>query len=258
MAREIREIPIGKLELAPYQRPESTERVKRIVANFDIDRLGIITVNNRDKRYYIVDGAHRVSALKRLGHKTVTCSVIRVSYAEEAHLFATQNENKANLNSIDLFNARIEAGDAVAKDVRRIVYDHGYAIGRAGGSNGPRSAAKIIQSVEALGKIYTKTSPFILGETLEFLKVCFPEDVQAKRGTFLIGAATFTALLYAHKKFNLKAIAPKFTDVTATQLLSIAHARSASAHGAESTLVDVFVEKYNYRRAKGSSGYLNV
>lgn len=51
-----------------YQSPVKESQVKKIVKNFDPQKLHTIVVNKRnDGQFFVIDGQHRVEALKELG-----------------------------------------------------------------------------------------------------------------------------------------------------------------------------------------------
>ncbi|MBO0378087.1 ParB/Srx family N-terminal domain-containing protein [Staphylococcus warneri] len=51
-----------------YQSPVKEAQVKKIVKHFDPQKLHTIVVNKRENgQFYIIDGQHRVQALKELG-----------------------------------------------------------------------------------------------------------------------------------------------------------------------------------------------
>ena len=59
-----------------YQSPVKDAQVKKIVKDFDPQKLHTIVVNRRDDmNFYIIDGQHRVEALKELSIPLVEATV---------------------------------------------------------------------------------------------------------------------------------------------------------------------------------------
>lgn len=64
----LRWVPISLMRTSPVaQRELNQSRVDYIAANFDPEDLGTPTVSHRDGHFYVIDGQHRVEALKQIG-----------------------------------------------------------------------------------------------------------------------------------------------------------------------------------------------
>ena len=92
-----------------YQRKIKEADVERIVNNFDPRLVNVIKVSHRDGKFYVFDGAHTLSALKRInGADTflVDCKVFRgLAFEDEAYLFALQTGESRDV----AFNVRLRA-----------------------------------------------------------------------------------------------------------------------------------------------------
>ena len=93
---EYKRMPAAWLETdSSYQRKIDAARVERIVNSFDPRLANEVKVSFRDGKFYVFDGAHTLSALKRIhGEETfmVDCKVYYgLSYEDEAYLFALQS-----------------------------------------------------------------------------------------------------------------------------------------------------------------------
>ena len=78
-----------------YQRPTENGHVMNLVNNWNPMALDPLDVSDRDGRYYVVDGAHRLAAM-RIIHGTDDFPVrvnlyYGLTYEEEAAMFATQS-----------------------------------------------------------------------------------------------------------------------------------------------------------------------
>lgn len=102
-----------------YQRELKSERVKRIVSNFDERIANEPKVSYRDGKYYVFDGQHTIDARKALNGGNdlpILCKVyMGMSEKEEALLFARQTGESARLTPGVRVRAEIfgEDGNAV-------------------------------------------------------------------------------------------------------------------------------------------------
>lgn len=89
-------LPVEKVDPTPYQRDLSPAHVKRL--QYAIEQLGRfldpIIVVRADKGYWTPNGHHRLSAMKRLGARTITALV--VPDATIAHRILLLNTEKAH------------------------------------------------------------------------------------------------------------------------------------------------------------------
>lgn len=101
-------LPIDKVEPTPFQRDASDTHVKKLMNV--IEKIGrfldpIITVRH-DERYWTPNGNHRLTALKKLGAKTVTALLIpdpEISYK----ILALNTEKAHNLREKSLETIRM-------------------------------------------------------------------------------------------------------------------------------------------------------
>ena len=63
----LRWVPLTQMRVNPLaQRDLNQARVAELAASFDIEQMGNPTVSHRGGWYYLVDGQHRIQALKLL------------------------------------------------------------------------------------------------------------------------------------------------------------------------------------------------
>ena len=120
---EYKRMPAAWLETDfSYQRKIDSARVDRIVNSFDPRLADEVKVSFRDGKFYVFDGAHTLSALKRIHGEDsfmVDCKVYYgLSYEDEAYLFALQSGESKGV----AFNTRLRAlmlsGSREATDFR--------------------------------------------------------------------------------------------------------------------------------------------
>ena len=78
-----------------YQRTVKERTVQKLVNNWNPIYLDPIVVSYRDGRYNVIDGQHRVTAMKRMSESGKTAADVKVlcvvhtglTYADEAELF---------------------------------------------------------------------------------------------------------------------------------------------------------------------------
>ncbi len=101
----------------PYQNVFDPSVVKRIVEHFKFSLLRPLEVSYRDGQYNVIDGKHRLSAIKELEKITgkkipVPCWVHYDLTAEgECKLFVDLEKEKRTIGSMELYKAAFEAND---------------------------------------------------------------------------------------------------------------------------------------------------
>jgi hypothetical protein len=152
----------GRLELVQaadlvvdpkYQRTLRLSHAQRIAKNYDDSLLGVFWVSLRsDGRSYLLDGQHRLEALRIIGemHKQVPSIVYEGLTAEqEAQIFAlTQDRSgRINLRAVDLYRAKLAAGDETATWLSESVREVGFGIEDVdtGGNTGIRCVEELMK-----------------------------------------------------------------------------------------------------------------
>lgn len=138
---DIKKIPSELLLTVKYQRPIDMERVLDIVENFDYNKVDIVKVSDRDGKYYVFDGAHTLSALKKI-HKgktfDVTCRVYHnLTFQQEAELFASQYQRKKKIAFQYELRGHLHAEEPVYEAFEQLTEKCGFKLA-VGGNHGPR------------------------------------------------------------------------------------------------------------------------
>ncbi len=115
----------------PYQRPVSDPAVDRLVREWDPRLLTPLAVSYREGRYNLVDGQHRICAMrKKNGGKDVTtlCRVYRgLTYEQEAELYYKLDKAKGHLRLSHATKALVESGsDTEIIEIKRLLEGVGF------------------------------------------------------------------------------------------------------------------------------------
>lgn len=115
------------------QRELRPHRVDELLSKFDIDLLGYPVVSFRDGSFWIIDGQHRIEALKAwLGDdwekQALTCEIRSgLTEQQEAKLFLELN-NKLTVNTFQKFKVAVTAKELEPTVVKRVVESVGLRI----------------------------------------------------------------------------------------------------------------------------------
>ena len=115
----------------PYQRPVNDPVVDRLVREWDPRLLTPLVVSYRDGRYNLVDGQHRVCAMRKKNNgKDVTalCRVYRgMTYEQEAELYYKLDKAKGHLRLAHATKALVESGsNAEVIEIKRLLENAGF------------------------------------------------------------------------------------------------------------------------------------
>lgn len=107
-------VPIEKMRVAEAQiaqRALNGNWVDKLVSGFNLEEMGTPTVNLRDGHYFIIDGQHRIEALRRLGFESdsVECWTYEgMTEEEESERFLTLN-NQLAVDAFSKFKIAVNA-----------------------------------------------------------------------------------------------------------------------------------------------------
>lgn len=174
----MRDVPLGQMRVAPAaQRKFQPAWAEQMAADFSLERMGHPILNFRDDAWWIVDGQHRMAALKIIGFAdedlVPDCECyVGLTEQQEADLFLHRAKNKA-IHPLDKFRIGVKAGWPDECAIQRIVE----------GLNDPTEPTRIqigfgpkkIAAVGALTKIYKEAGEAGLGRTLLILREAFGE-----------------------------------------------------------------------------------
>jgi hypothetical protein len=168
----IQEVPVGKMCTSRRaQRDLNPHRVDELVADFDLDQFGQPVVSWRDGHYYIIDGQHRVDALKRwLGKgweiQKIECRVYQgLNEAEEADMFDRLN-NVLIVSSYDKFKIRVTAGREAELAIAKVVKEENLVISRD-------EIPGAVSAVGTLVRVFNRSDAEVLARALRIIRDAF-------------------------------------------------------------------------------------
>lgn len=179
-------ISLAMIRTENYQRVLNMRNVNKIVKSFNPAKLGVLVVSERaDGTYSVLDGQHRLTALRRLGFSATNCIVLKnMSLQEEADYFRRQNENKQNLRIADTFNASLYAEDEESLEIKRLMDKYGFRLGKSG-------TPMYICAIGALQTIIRTYNAQTLENVLCSIAGTWPKDTTILRREMLAGLAEF-------------------------------------------------------------------
>lgn len=179
-------VPLERIVTEQYQRVLNMKNVAGIVKNFDPAKLGVLVVSHRaDGTYAVLDGQHRLTALRRLGYDATNCIVLEgMTIRQEADYFRRQNENKQSLRINDTFNASLWAEDAESLRIKALMDKYGFRHGKSG-------QPMCICAIGALQRILRRFGDKTLELTLACIAATWPHDSTILRGEMLAGLGEF-------------------------------------------------------------------
>lgn len=200
-------VPLALMKTSPVaQREINGARINAMVANFDPEQVGNPTVNLRDGNWYIIDGQHRVEAMREVGwaDQQVQCWTYEgLTEEEEAEVFLKLNDVLA-VHAFDRFRVGVTAGRPDECDIDRIVRAQGLCVSRD-------KVPGAIGAVGTLRRIYSRSGPETLARALGIVRDAY--------GDVGMEAAVIDGIGYVCGRYNGELDVPTFVQ------------RLASAHG---------------------------
>ena len=150
-----------------YQRPINTRRVTYMVARFDPDAFGTVTLSRREGNDdYVLDGQHRLALMEALGWSDQSVPALvytGLSHEEEARIFRLMNGESTAPRAFDLFRARITEGEEIAVAIVEILQSLGLALRLDVAQNG-------LSATSSLEQVYANGGPVALSSALRTIK----------------------------------------------------------------------------------------
>lgn len=176
----------------PYQRPVEEKDVDQLIEEWDDRLLEPLIVSFRDGKFYLVDGQHRVSALRKMnGNKDVMvlCKVFSgMTYSDEAKLCYQLDKSKRRLTLAQSTNALAESGtDAETEDIRRLIHEAGFTWGLGKTREGDHE----IVVTRAIISAYQELGAASFSRMLSLLEACWHGDPNSLNAAMISGMTVF-------------------------------------------------------------------
>lgn len=244
---EHRRVPLRDLRLdSTYQRDLDSTKVRRMVEEWDPRRAQVVVLSHRAHILWVVDGQHRVAALRERGELFVDAVVHEgMTQKDEADLFVALQRGRKNLNAWDLFKAETTAGHEDVMNLIRIVSVQGFKIDRTAGHGH-------IGAVGALRRIFRLGGEPLLTLVLSTTRMVWAGDKRALDGQTLEGLALFLHSFRSEPQYDgTRALTilqgtPAITFLRLAQ--EIAQTRS-SASSSATNVAEAIRNRYNERLA---------
>jgi hypothetical protein len=168
----LRWVSFSKMKVNPLaQRELNHSRVDKLVSEMELEQIGNPTVSIRDEWFYIIDGQHRIAALKKwLGDgawedQSIQCWAYEgLTEEEEAEVFLKLNDT-LTVATFEKFRVGVRSGRPEETDIDRIVRAQELRISRD-------RIPGAIRAVGTLRKVY-RLSPVALGRSLRIIRDAF-------------------------------------------------------------------------------------
>lgn len=143
-------LPVAEMKVhPPAQRLLRRAWIRRHVAAFDANQLGVICVSRRaDGSLWLIDGQHRVELIRAVGwgDQALYCEIFEgLTVQQEAAMFLVRND-RISVRAFDKFTAGVTAGEDSCPAINKLVSDLGLCIAE-GNRDGSISAVRALQSI---------------------------------------------------------------------------------------------------------------
>lgn len=175
-------VRISEMRVSPKtQRKFRKEKAEKYASELDIDAIGLPILSYRDGNYWIVDGQHRIAALKIWGGEQAVECIVHYGLNEEgeAELFLTI-DNRTAIPLFEKFRIAIHAGRPDETEIQEVVQGLGLKISTD-------SSEKSISAVSSLKKVHSLGGKPVLRRTLNIEQCGFAGDLNAFRAEIIVG-----------------------------------------------------------------------
>ena len=142
-----------------YQRPVKRRHVDKIIRNYDPRLMDEIIVNCRGGKYYVIDGQHRITALREMNNGVdviVTCKVYYgLTYQQEAEFYHLLDAAKTKLNTKDDVRSMFESGEFPnIEDIKKVLKANGLELNlTSGGVHADNRISAIRETLNAYDEL---------------------------------------------------------------------------------------------------------
>lgn len=238
-----------------YQRITAPERVASIARNFNKNAIGVVTLSIRENGdLYIIDGQHRIEALKKIGKGDEPVNAIvffDLTIAEEAELFVVMNDGRTKPKRVDLHRASATSGNSDAIEIDKVLAKFGLELSDRPG-NGK------VRAVSSVHKVYEKSGLVILENTFKVLSEANGDHSSSFVAEYIEAVAVILAKFKDVNINRLIAAVKSAGDTNNAVLKAAMIAQNNKPYIKIITLAGMFVDNYNHRLQKNRLDKLEI
>lgn len=207
-----------------YQRdldPRGERHVARIVREFDPNLLMLLIVNRRvDGTYWVIDGSHRLRALRQLWRSQAKVDVWLyegLSREQEAELFVSQQRDRRDVNAVNLAEADLASGKDDAIGAARVLRRHGLSLETEQTYPRYQDGAWInnVVAVPTIRNLYQSAGEEILDQVVATLDAVWGKtEPKAYGAPVLVGLTGFLNAYHDHPGFKPQRLVAKLRETT--------------------------------------------
>lgn len=243
----LRWLPVGKLQVR-WRNAQRMERImthaKRIAAQFDPDKFGILTVTQPDENgiHHIIDGDHRKTAVELLwgSSEKVPCQVLPTKdQVRAAEIFLGMNQGRRQVTPVDNFRASVSAGNPDSININKVAHSLGYKVG-------PAKQKGTIACVGALKTVYLRYGPDVLRDALSIIQATWGMNPNAVNRAIVIAYGRLVGENYRNLNYGrVKEVMEKRFGSPEKLLALIGGLRELSGGSATEVIYKTVVDNYN-------------
>ena len=222
---------INTKDLVPHplaQRDFVPSHAAKIAREFKWDKYDPIMVSFRDGKYWVIDGQHRLAAIRQNAGRDVTI-ICRVYYGltevDEAEMFLRKGVTTKRLSVLDTFKVLYKIGDEAIVGMVKNADRAGWIVDFK--NNNRRSGA--INAVEALKRCYDAVPTDVFVEALAILKEAWNGDRDSVCGPMLRGMTLFVKVFDG--KYNRKGLIDNLKKVPVAEVIRAAKTFQTTIYG---------------------------
>ncbi len=195
---EIRPVRISDMRVpraGAAQRPFNKAHGDRLAAELDLEKLGYPVINLAGGAAWILDGQHRIHALRQrgFGDELLDCEVYEgLTEAEMAERFLGRNSGRA-VSAYERFQVAVTAGRARESAIDRLVTSLGLKVSNAGQRG-------CVQATAVLLRVEGRYGASVLAQALRTIRDAYDADP----GAFGRGVVEGLGLLYVRYQDNVE------------------------------------------------------
>lgn len=237
----------------PYQRPVNEKEVNRLISQWDERLIDPVIVSFRDGKFYVVDGQHRIIAMRKMNggrDLMVTCKVYSgLTYEQEAVLCYKLDKAKKRLSLSQSTNILAESGtSAEVLAIIDIIESCGFTWAlqkKTGRANEITSTRAVLTTYRLLGgQTFTRM--------LVLIRSTWPEDTRGLLSGILTGLALF--LKTYETEMDDKAFIKRLAKVDPEEIIRRGRL-DYSTNRSALRYARIILEKYNAHRGKDKLPY---